>query len=232
MEATRGQKHPSEAENGMKESIYWIKFLMKVSQQPQKPLNGSNQIWAMISLKKDTATSEVTYVATAAAAAGSNIPLICRYKIEGCSTDSKNMKHNSSLKLQIISILEPSPHNNSKLIFFALIFNADVFQTWEKETAWLLLFYVYWLSLPITNPCQLGLLSSEGETKPKSYFFYPATSFEFTNLKKSQTDFYFQKLYQIKAFIRQIKMTDDLALISHLNYWPHTLLICIWILKN
>jgi hypothetical protein len=31
MEATRGQKHPSEAENGMKESIYSKKFLMKVS---------------------------------------------------------------------------------------------------------------------------------------------------------------------------------------------------------
>ena len=29
MEATRGQKHLSEAENGMKESIYWKKFLMK-----------------------------------------------------------------------------------------------------------------------------------------------------------------------------------------------------------
>jgi Mrp family chromosome partitioning ATPase len=60
MEAARGQKHPSEAENGMKESIYWKKFLMKVAQQAQKPLNGSNQIWATTSGKKDTATSEVT----------------------------------------------------------------------------------------------------------------------------------------------------------------------------
>ena len=42
MEAARGQKHPSEAENGMKESIYWKKFLMKVAQQPQKPSDGSN----------------------------------------------------------------------------------------------------------------------------------------------------------------------------------------------
>ena len=33
MEAARGQKHPSEAENGMKESIYWKKFLVKVAQQ-------------------------------------------------------------------------------------------------------------------------------------------------------------------------------------------------------
>ena len=33
---------------------------MKVSQQPQKPLSGSNQIWATTSSKKDTATSEVT----------------------------------------------------------------------------------------------------------------------------------------------------------------------------
>ena len=44
MEAARGQKHPSEAKNGMKESIYWKKFLIKVAQQPQKTLDGSNQI--------------------------------------------------------------------------------------------------------------------------------------------------------------------------------------------
>ena len=49
MEAARGQKHPSDAKNGMKESIYWKKFLMKVAQQPQKPHNGSNQIWATTS---------------------------------------------------------------------------------------------------------------------------------------------------------------------------------------
>ena len=36
MEAVRGQKHSSEAKNGMKELIYWKKYLMKVSQQPQK----------------------------------------------------------------------------------------------------------------------------------------------------------------------------------------------------
>ena len=52
MEAARGQKHPSDAENGMKESIYWKKFLMKVAQQPQNPPNGSNQIWATTSGKK------------------------------------------------------------------------------------------------------------------------------------------------------------------------------------
>ena len=40
MEAVRGQKHPSEAKNIMKELIYWKKYLMKVSQQPQKPLSG------------------------------------------------------------------------------------------------------------------------------------------------------------------------------------------------
>ena len=40
--------HP-EAEIGMKELIYWKKFLTKVAQQPQKPLYGLNQIWAMIS---------------------------------------------------------------------------------------------------------------------------------------------------------------------------------------
>ena len=61
MEATRGQKHPSEVKNGMKESIYWKKSLMKVAQQPQKPPDGSNLIWATNSGKKDTwATSEVT----------------------------------------------------------------------------------------------------------------------------------------------------------------------------
>ena len=41
MEAARGQKHPSDAKNGMKESIYRKKFLMKVT---QKPHNVSNQI--------------------------------------------------------------------------------------------------------------------------------------------------------------------------------------------
>ena len=61
IEATRGQKHPSEAKNGMKELIYWKKCLMKVAQQPQNPPDGSNQIWATTSSKKDTwATSEVT----------------------------------------------------------------------------------------------------------------------------------------------------------------------------
>ena len=49
MEAARGQKHPSDAKNGMKESIYWKKFLMKVAQQPQKTPNGSNEILATIS---------------------------------------------------------------------------------------------------------------------------------------------------------------------------------------
>ncbi len=59
MKAGRGQKHLSEAKKGMKELIYWKKYLMKVSQQPQKFLSGSNHIWAMTSGKKDTATSEV-----------------------------------------------------------------------------------------------------------------------------------------------------------------------------
>jgi hypothetical protein len=56
MEAVRGQKHPSEITNGKKELIYWKKYLIKVSQQLQKPLSGYNQIWAT-SDKKDTATS-------------------------------------------------------------------------------------------------------------------------------------------------------------------------------
>jgi methylglyoxal synthase len=51
MEAVRGQKHPSEAKNIMKELIYRKKYSMKVSQQPQKPLGGSNQIWATTSGK-------------------------------------------------------------------------------------------------------------------------------------------------------------------------------------
>ena len=42
MQAARGQKHPSDAKYGMKESIYWNKFLMKVAQQPPKPHNESN----------------------------------------------------------------------------------------------------------------------------------------------------------------------------------------------
>ena len=54
MEATRGQKHPSEAKNGMKESSYWKKLLMKVAQQPQKLPDGFNQIWATTLGKKDT----------------------------------------------------------------------------------------------------------------------------------------------------------------------------------
>jgi hypothetical protein len=44
MEAVRGQKYPSEARKGMKELIYPKKYLIKVSQQPQKSLNRSNQI--------------------------------------------------------------------------------------------------------------------------------------------------------------------------------------------
>ena len=61
MEATRGQNKPSEAKNGMKELIYRKKCLLKVAQQPQKPPDGSNQIWATTSGKKVTwATSKVT----------------------------------------------------------------------------------------------------------------------------------------------------------------------------
>ena len=44
MEAVRGQKHRWEAKKGMKELIYQKKYLTEVSQQPQKPLKGSNQI--------------------------------------------------------------------------------------------------------------------------------------------------------------------------------------------
>ena len=35
----------------IEELIYWKKYLVKVSQQPQKPLSGSNQIWATTSEK-------------------------------------------------------------------------------------------------------------------------------------------------------------------------------------
>ena len=49
MEAAIGHKHPSEAKKGMKDLISWKKCLIKVAQQPQKPLSGSNQIWATIS---------------------------------------------------------------------------------------------------------------------------------------------------------------------------------------
>ena len=54
MEAVRGQKHPSEAKKGIKELIYKKKYLIKVSQQPQKPHSKSNQIGATTSDKKDT----------------------------------------------------------------------------------------------------------------------------------------------------------------------------------
>ena len=59
MEAVKGQKHPSKAKKGMKELIYQKKYLMKVSQQPQKPLSGSNQIWTTTSSKKDTETKVI-----------------------------------------------------------------------------------------------------------------------------------------------------------------------------
>ena len=50
MEAVRGQK--------WHERVYLLKkVFIKISQQPQKPLSGPNQIWAMTSDKKDTATS-------------------------------------------------------------------------------------------------------------------------------------------------------------------------------
>ena len=48
MEAVRGQKHPLEAKKGKEELIYQKKYLMKVSQQPQKPLSGSNQMNLLI----------------------------------------------------------------------------------------------------------------------------------------------------------------------------------------
>ena len=49
MEGARGQKQSWDAKNGKQESIYGKNFLMKVVQQPQKPHNGSNQIWATTS---------------------------------------------------------------------------------------------------------------------------------------------------------------------------------------
>ena len=54
MEAVRGQKHPLEAKKSIKELIYQKKYLIKVSEQPPKPLSSSNQIWAKTSDKKDT----------------------------------------------------------------------------------------------------------------------------------------------------------------------------------
>ena len=51
MEAVRGQKHPLEAKKSIKELIYQKKYLIKFSQQPQKPLSGSNKIWATTSIK-------------------------------------------------------------------------------------------------------------------------------------------------------------------------------------
>ena len=63
MEAVRGQKYPSEAKIIMKELIYLNKYSMKVSQHPQKPLGGSNQIWSTTSGKKDLRGHSM-YIAT------------------------------------------------------------------------------------------------------------------------------------------------------------------------
>ena len=52
MEAGWGQKHPSEAKNGMKELIYWKKYLIKVSNNLKNPFSWSNQIWATTSGQK------------------------------------------------------------------------------------------------------------------------------------------------------------------------------------
>ena len=86
-----------------------------------------------------------------------------------------------------------------------MIFNADVLQTLEKETAWLLLFYVYWLSLPITNPCQLGPLSSEGETKPKSYFFIQRLLLNSPTLKRARLIFIFKNYIKLKLLSGRLK---------------------------
>ena len=96
------------------------------------------------------------YVATAAAAAaGSNIPPICRYKIEGCSTDSKNMKYNSSLqslKLQIIiSKLAEKPYSRAP----ALRSPRSGIPSFEKEYFFNLLQYV----LIRSNALELELVS-------------------------------------------------------------------------
>ena len=46
-----GQKHPSGAKKGMEELIYQKKYIMRVSQQPQKSPSGTNQILAATSIK-------------------------------------------------------------------------------------------------------------------------------------------------------------------------------------
>ena len=51
MKAFRGQKHPSEAKKGMEELIYQKKYIMRVSQQPQKSPSGTNQILAATPIK-------------------------------------------------------------------------------------------------------------------------------------------------------------------------------------
>ena len=63
MEAARGQKHPSEAKNGMKESIYGKKCLMKVSHQPQKPPDAIRFELRPQIRKIQPPTSEVTVAA-------------------------------------------------------------------------------------------------------------------------------------------------------------------------
>ena len=54
LKAARGQKHPSEAEIGMKESIHWKKYLKKVAQQPdlKNPLAGPIRFEIQPQIKK------------------------------------------------------------------------------------------------------------------------------------------------------------------------------------
>ena len=53
LEAKNGQSPSSEGLKSLKEWIFWNTYLIKVAHQPQKPLSGSNQIWARTSGKKD-----------------------------------------------------------------------------------------------------------------------------------------------------------------------------------
>ena len=51
MKAVIGQKHPYKAKKSRKELSYWKNCIIKVAQQPHKPIGGSNQIWATTSFK-------------------------------------------------------------------------------------------------------------------------------------------------------------------------------------
>ena len=59
LEAVRGKK-------AWRSGIFWKKFLIRIVQQPQKPLSAYDQIWPMTSDEEDTRPTTSAYTAAAA----------------------------------------------------------------------------------------------------------------------------------------------------------------------